>query len=440
MKGLIDMRYLKLSVILVVLISVVLPVSAQEPTPPAPTADEIKAMLQEARNALDEAERANDLAFNLLGLFEATSGAVGIILGIIVPVIAVVAGLFGFSRLNSAQNELKEAKEKFETDVKTRQAQMDEYFKAFDKNTEELRNTVQKRSANANLALSMLLLADRQYKSQDYQGAIDTYQRALKLDDSNPITHYRLGYVFTQKGDLDDAQRHIETALQLDPDFEQAVAAMGYVYRRKGDKLDSLANKQEKQGLINESQQTRQERDNFYNQSEGYFLRVLPTSPTLIDEDGESWWGALGGLYKRRGLIKEAIDKYERATKATKSSSYPFSNLALLYLMTGDREKMLKTYAEVERLAQGEAYAEVDNFWAHSDLVTSRVAQGKFAEAWAILDTALHIAPADGDYPLELMINTLRDLNRLLPEYDAEIQKIIAHVQVFWDKRKAPAS
>lgn len=440
MKGLIDMRYLKFSVILMVLISVVLPVSAQEPTPPAPTADEIKAMLQEARNALDEAERANDLAFNLLGLFEATSGAVGIILGIIVPVIAVVAGLFGFSRLNSAQNELKEAKEKFETDVKTRQAQMDEYFKAFDKNTEELRNTVQKRSANANLALSMLLLADRQYKSQDYQGAIDTYQRALKLDDSNPITHYRLGYVFTQKGDLDDAQRHIETALQLDPDFEQAVAAMGYVYRRKGDKLDSLANKQEKQGLIDESQQTRQERDNFYNQSEGYFLRVLPTSPTLIDEDGESWWGALGGLYKRRGLIKEAIDKYERATKATKSSSYPFSNLALLYLMTGDREKMLKTYAEVERLAQGEAYAEVDNFWAHSDLVTSRVAQGKFAEAWAILDTALHIAPADGDYPLELMINTLRDLNRLLPEYDAEIQKIIAHVQAFWDKRKAPAS
>ncbi|PJF30886.1 MAG: hypothetical protein CUN52_03420 [Phototrophicales bacterium] len=440
MKGLIDMRYLKLSVILVVLISVVLPVSAQEPTPPAPTADEIKAMLQEARNALDEAERANDLAFNLLGLFEATSGAVGIILGIIVPVIAVIAGLFGFSRLNSAQNELKEAKEKFETDVKTRQAQMDEYFKAFDKNTEELRNTVQKRSANANLALSMLLLADRQYKSQDYQGAIDTYQRALKLDDSNPITHYRLGYVFTQKGDLDDAQQHIEKALQLDPDFEQAVAAMGYVYRRKGDKLDSLANKQEKQGLINESQQTRQERDNFYNQSEGYFLRVLPTSPTLIDEDGESWWGALGGLYKRRGLIKEAIDKYERATKATKSSSYPFSNLALLYLMTGDREKMLKTYAEVERLAQGEAYAEVDNFWAHSDLVTSRVAQGKFAEAWAILDTALHIAPADGDYPLELMINTLRDLNRLLPEYDAEIQKIIAHVQAFWDKRKTPAS
>jgi tetratricopeptide (TPR) repeat protein len=440
MKGLIDMRYLKLSVILVVLISVVLPISAQEPTPPAPTADEIKAMLQEARNALDEAERANDLAFNLLGLFEATSGAVGIILGIIVPVIAVIAGLFGFSRLNSAQNELKEAKEKFETDVKTRQAQMDEYFKAFDKNTEELRNTVQKRSANANLALSMLLLADRQYKSQDYQGAIDTYQRALKLDDSNPITHYRLGYVFTQKGDLDDAQQHIEKALQLDPDFEQAVAAMGYVYRRKGDKLDSLANKQEKQGLIAESQKTRQDRDNFYNQSEGYFLRVLPNSPTLIDEDGESWWGALGGLYKRRGLIKEAIDKYERATKATKSSSYPFSNLALLYLMIGDREKMLKTYAEVERLAQGEAYAEVDNFWAHSDLVTSRVAQGKFAEAWAILDTALHIAPADGDYPLELMINTLRDLNRLLPEYDAEIQKIIAHVQAFWDKRKTPAS
>ncbi|HRF95092.1 MAG TPA: tetratricopeptide repeat protein, partial [Aggregatilineales bacterium] len=126
---------------------------------------------------------------------------------------------------------------------------IDDYFDTFNKNTEDLRNAVQKRSANANLALSMLLLAERQYKTQDYVGAINTYKRALELDSTNPITHYRLGYVYTQKGDLDDAQIHIERALALDANFLQAVAALGYVYRRKGDKLDKLSDKQREDGL-----------------------------------------------------------------------------------------------------------------------------------------------------------------------------------------------
>lgn len=440
MKGAVFMRYLKIVVLIGICLLAVMPISAQESTPPAPSPDEVQSMLDEARSALDEAQRANDLAFNLLGLFEATSGAVGIILGVIVPLIAVFAGLFGFSRLNSAQKELKDAKDNFVKEMNETQQEMKQYIASFNADAEELRSSVQKRSTNANLALSMLLLAERQYKSQDYAGAVSTYLKALDLDDTNPITHYRLGYVYTQMGELDDAQKHIEKALKLDPDFAQAVAALGYVYRRKGDKLDSLANKLRKEGNEAEGEKARQQRDVLYNQSEGYFLKVLPDSPTLIDEDGESWWGALGGLYKRRGQINEAIDKYTRATRATKSSSYPYSNLALLYLSTGDRDKMKETYIEVERLAQGEAYAEVDNFWAHSDLVTSRVAQGKFAEAWAVLDVTLRIAPNDSDYPLELLIGTLRDLNKLLPEYESEIQKIIAYIQAYWDKRKASAS
>jgi tetratricopeptide (TPR) repeat protein len=52
-------------------------------------------------------------------------------------------------------------------------------------------------TANANLALSLLTLGERQYRSQDFQGALNTYRRALELDPNSLITHYRLGYVYT---------------------------------------------------------------------------------------------------------------------------------------------------------------------------------------------------------------------------------------------------
>jgi len=425
------MRYIKFVVLLFITCLVALPTMAQEETPPPPipiTNDEAQAILAEAEKALDEARTANDLAFNLLGLFEA--------FGTVLTILAVLAGAIGLTRLASAQNELKKAKEKFETDLIERQKQMDEYFSTFNKNTEDLRNSVQRRTTNTNLALSMLILAERQYKTQDYAGAIATYHKALELDETNPITHYRLGYVYTQKGDLDDAKKHIERSIALDPSFSQAVAALGYVYRRMGDKLDKLADKQQKDGQIDNSLKTRQQRDVLYNQSEAYFLKVLPDSPSLLDEDGESWWGALGGLYRRRGQFKEAITKYEAATRATKSSSYPFSNLAMLYLQTGERAKMVETFKRVERLAQAEAFADVDNYWAHADLITSRLAQGKFKDAWDVIDVALGIAPTDGDYPLELLLETLGSVQKLLPEHQAELDKVIAYIQAFLDKRR----
>ena len=442
MKGAVVMRYLKIVVLIGVCLLAIMPISAQESTPSVPTGDEVSAMLDEARSALDEAQKANELAFNLLGLFEAISGAVGILLGIIVPLIVVVEAYLGFSRLASAQNKLDEAKQNFEKQIEaSRQNFEDEmkktvqmYFDNFNIQNEELREKQdivlqealakqQNLGAKANLALSLLPSAERQYRAQDYEGAIETYQRALELDNENSIIHYRLGYVFTQKGDLDNAEKHIQEALHRDPQSPQAKAALAYVYRRMGDKL----NKPE-QSI---------ERDRMYNKSEALFLEVLPKYEKLLDEDGESWWGAFGGLYKRREQYQLAIEKYEFATQATKSSSYPYSNLAQLYMMTGQTDKMTKMYQRVERLAQAEVYAEVENYWAYADLITSRVAQGKFDEAWKVVDEALPTAPLDATYPLELLVNTLRDIQKHLPQHADKVTRFIDRIEQFLKNRKS---
>jgi hypothetical protein len=117
----------------------------------------------------------------------------------------------------------------------------------------------------------------------------------------------------------------------------------------------------------------------------------------------------------------------------TPHSSYPFSNLALLYMAKNDRAQMLETYKRVERLARGEVSADVDNFWAYADLLTSRLALGKIQEAEDAIISVFDVAPPDSPYALEMLADTLTRLTEALGGEDAAphippyIERIRAH-------------
>ena len=408
---------------LVLIGAVVFVTAGQEetsPEPDAPTAAELQQLVEQAQEAAERAEEAAgdaevaveraDTALNhandLFGLFEAMSGAVGLV----VPILAIVAGVIGFRRLENANNELREAREKFERELEQRNVQLD----ALNRELEETAQKQREEATKASLALALLQLGERQFKAQDYQGALDTYSRALSLDSHNPITHYRMAYVYVHSDQFENAEHHLERSLELDPQFMPAVATRGYVYRRMGDRMEP--------GL---------EQDIMYNRAEENFLSALKVYPKLIDEDGESWWGSLGGLYRRRGQIDQAIYAYEQCAAAVPRSSYAYSNLALLYGQKQQLDKMIDTYAKVEKLAYSEIQADVDNYWAYADLVTARIAQGKVEETWAILDTAVNTAPIDSPYTLNILIDTLERLkNTLGPQSAERIDPVIKRIRM----------
>jgi tetratricopeptide (TPR) repeat protein len=347
-----------------------------------------------------------DTANDLLGLFQNVTA----ISGVLIPLLAVVAGIVGVNRLNSAQKELEESRERFEREMREKQAEFEIVRKELVQSADKQREN----SARSNLALSLLTLGERQYRSQDFAGALDTYRRALELDPTSLITHYRLGYVYTQSGNLEQAQHHLTRALEIENNFAPALAGLGYVYRRIGEKMPS--------GI---------ERDKTLNKAESLLLEGLSISPKLVDDDDESWWGSLGGLYRRRNQIDEAIHAYERAGEITPKSSYAFSNLALLYVQKKDKDAMLRAYQRVEQLAWGEVQADVDNYWAYADLLTARLALGKEKEAEEVLNSVLEIAPADSPYVFESLLDTLHRLQAALGEADS------AHMKSFIDRIQA---
>ncbi len=349
--------------------------------------------------AVERAEALTDFAFNLLGIFEAISVAV--------TIAGAALGAVGFVRLINAQNSLTKAREEVEDEIKKIRQQFNDDLERRNHEFELLRQQLQAatdqvsdEAANATLATALLSFGERQYKATDLNGAINTYKRAVELDDNNPVSFYRLGYVYSNKGELNEAEQQLRKSLQIDEDFDPAKATLGFVYRRKGEKMP--------EGL---------ERERTLNEAERWMQDALSTSPKLVDEDGESWWGALGGLYKRKNQIAEAIRAYERAAAVTPNSSYPFGNLATLYGEQKDIERMLQMYRRVARLAAAEVQAEVGNYWGYFDLLTAYLVIEKRREAEEILPIVLETVPPDAVYAFDALITTLKKVAISLEDY-----------------------
>jgi tetratricopeptide (TPR) repeat protein len=395
-------------------------------------ADTVDASPRDVQEILDQSKEAVDLAYSLLGLFEALSLAV--------TIGGVVLVAIGFGRFNEARDELTKTREsvgkelegyrqKFEEEIQKREdellklrGELENSAKVREEELVKLRGELENSAiedrqitANALLANALIPLGERQYKASDYRGALNTYNRALELDPNNPVVNQRLGYVHTQMGDLNAAKQHYEKAIATEPDFAPALAGLGFVTRRFAERLDKTV----EDPLLSDEErvQKRLERNQLLTKAEEYLQKALLLSPRLVDDDGESWWGVLGGLYKRRGQIKEAIEAYRQVTVVTPQSSYGFGNLAQLYMKQGDNKRMLETFERVEQIASKEADASEGNFWGYADLIVSSYAVGKHEQALRAIPIALAIAPIDSPYMLEGLIETLRDVVEHVSDY-----------------------
>jgi tetratricopeptide (TPR) repeat protein len=369
------------------------------------------------------------------------SSAIDRLLGIIQMVgvlIAVVAGIGGFvfvlreareRSVDKARKAMDEAVEEFKqqfdpmttrlNDLQTRVENfLSENKTILDIALLEMRETTRK----ANLALSLVPLGERQYLASDYLGAIDTYRRCLELDPELVVAQYKLGYVYTQAGKLEEAQLHLTRALEIEPEFALALAALGYVKRRIADKLPDSPDK-----------------SITFNEAERLMLQGLMLSPKLIDEDGESWWASLGGLYRRRGQIEQAIFAYTKAAEATPLSSYVHGILALLYAQTGNLKEMIDVYERVELLARSETQLNEDNYWAHADLLTARLALGKFEKAEDSLISVVTTVPLDDGTALEMLIDSLKRLKQILKDEprSKQIASFIGRIEEVANTKKA---
>lgn len=81
---------------------------------------------------------------------------------------------------------------------------------------------------------SLNRMADYYIKAGQYDQAVKTYQRLLKLERKKGGVYADLGYVYSLRGDLDKAVESYKTSLRYDSEESDVYTRLGGVYEKKG--------------------------------------------------------------------------------------------------------------------------------------------------------------------------------------------------------------
>jgi tetratricopeptide (TPR) repeat protein len=129
---------------------------------------------------------------------------------------------------------------------------------------------------------------------------------------------------------------------------------------------------------------------------------------TLNPRDEEAW-AMLGGAYRRKDAIDEAIESYERAYALNRQSTYALINVVSLRAArnTEQDQAVLQTYLPEAIKLCTQATDEGGDHWTWYDLATLQLIQGETEEAASAFHYAVELTPKDARQVFESVLNNL---------------------------------
>ncbi|KAJ6951663.1 hypothetical protein NC653_040955 [Populus alba x Populus x berolinensis] len=184
---------------------------------------------------------------------------------------------------------------------------------------------------------NLLLLGAIYYQLQDYDMCIAKNEEALRLQPRFAECYGNMANAWKEKGDIDRAIRYYLVSIELRPNFADAWSNLASAYMRKG--------------RLNEASQC--------------CRQALALNPLLVDAHSN-----LGNLMKAQGLVQEfntdikllpqaraqmmvdlvAYSCYLEALRIQPSFAIAWSNLAGLFMESGDLNRALQYYKEAVKL------------------------------------------------------------------------------------------
>jgi tetratricopeptide (TPR) repeat protein len=140
--------------------------------------------------------------------------------------------------------------------------------------------------------------------------AIEQYERIVKIEPNNIDDHLLLGRLYRLNNDLQKAENELKTAVQLDPNSEEAITTLALLYSEEGDTAHAL--------------------------------QVLSAVPAT----GRSakLYSALGTTYEQRKDYKNAIEAYKKAIQLDRDNLDAIRGLAENLLNDGQMDAALDQY------------------------------------------------------------------------------------------------
>ena len=227
--------------------------------------------------------------------------------------------------------------------------------------------------------------------------AIYCYRRSLKQHPNHPEAHNNLGFALVQKNELARAEQHYRRALELKPDYTQAHNNLGVLL--------------EKRGLLSEA------------------LAQYDAALQIDSTDADAHNNA-GNVMAKLGQHEQAAMHYRKAIAISPGDAKPYCNLARLMADTGKSAEAIQCLRQVVRLQPYWSEQATELAWmlatdadercrhpkeaigllervrrqtgiaeprALDCLAAAYAATGRFEDAVAVAQQALHLARVQGN-------------------------------------------
>ena len=242
------------------------------------------------------------------------------------------------------------------------------------------------------------LLGTAQMAAGQKHNALVSYKQLAEMAPRSPLVHYRLANVKQALGDLPGARKSLEQALELSPDYIDALVAslalemrseryaqaraIAQRIRQKGPK-NPLGPTLEGDAAVAQRDYVaavKAYEDAFRLSPDSLSMIKIHQALTLAGKSGEAetrfreWVQKnptdrsarvyLAGAYARLGKIKEAIAQYQELVKLVPKDALVLNDLAWLYYQAGDSQA-LATAEQAHKLAADIRWCWTpwDGFW-----------------------------------------------------------------------------
>jgi tetratricopeptide (TPR) repeat protein len=182
--------------------------------------------------------------------------------------------------------------------------------------------------------------------------AIEQYEQIVKLDPKSVEDHLLLGRLYRLNNELLKSEGEFKTAVNMQPDSEEAVTTLAYLYNEEGDS--------------------------------GHALQVLSAIPDSART--AKLYSALGFTYEQQKDYKKAIDAYRRSTELDHDNLDSVRGLAQNLMNDGQTDAALEQYKVI-------ADADPSDAQTYMRIAEINRRDGKFDQALEALKKATAVVP-----------------------------------------------
>jgi tetratricopeptide (TPR) repeat protein len=171
------------------------------------------------------------------------------------------------------------------------------------------------------------------------------FEQLSKRKNYNATDYYNLGFLYEKVGGKEEAMRFYTKAVQMKPDYKQALYNLANLYRDAGNYKVAMAlygrlvhfHPKEASGYLNmglifnalgDQQRARQ-----------FYQKVIDVDP----DNGDAYFN-LGYLSESKGELSDAVSYYEKAVEVAPKNAEAYYNLGNVYASLGQNGEAIASY------------------------------------------------------------------------------------------------